>query len=120
MSLKVSGAAEACLAHNQKVGGSKPPVAILIHIDSTGRVQDFYLVKGVRIPHVFFINIYYMFNVGDWKISTNNKGDIVYLHKNVNTEEYELVKIIKVPKNHKKKKTTLEKLKKFGNKLIKK
>jgi hypothetical protein len=33
MTLKCSdkrrGAVEACLAHNQKVGGSKPPVAII-------------------------------------------------------------------------------------------
>ena len=32
---KRRGAVEACLAHNQKVGGSKPPVAIYLHISIT-------------------------------------------------------------------------------------
>ena len=41
-------------------------------------------------------------------------------HINLNTNEHELVKIVKIPKSHKKRRTTLQKLKDFGNKLGKK
>jgi len=61
-----------------------------------------------------------MFNIDGWKITSDDKGNLVFLHINLNTNEHELVKIVKIPKSHKKRRTTLQKLKDFGNKLGKK
>tara|TARA_B110000967_G_C18741072_1_gene487756 strand:- start:9 stop:197 length:189 start_codon:yes stop_codon:yes gene_type:complete len=61
-----------------------------------------------------------MFSIGDWRFGTDDKGNLAFSHMNSNTSEYELVKIIKIPKSHKKKKTTLQRLKDFGKKLSKK
>ena len=59
-----------------------------------------------------------MFNLGrEWKIDTDKNNNLIFSHINENTEKYEIVKIFKIPKSHKKKKSTLQKLKDLGNKI---
>jgi len=39
-------------------------------------------------------------NIGDWRIRQNDKGDCIFSHKNLNTNEFETVKTYKNPKTH--------------------
>ena len=53
-------------------------------------------------------------NFGTWKVKTNSKDYLEFLHKNPNNNEFEVVKTIKFPLKHKlKKKKKLSKLPKL-------
>ncbi len=40
-------------------------------------------------------------NIGDWRISQDENGNCVILHKNMNNNEYEKIKTFKIPRKHK-------------------
>ena len=49
-------------------------------------------------------------NFGNWKIKVNDKDQLEFHHKNLNTNEFEIVKKYKAPIKHKLKKIKHKKL----------